>query len=75
VKYVEQNKTSNLFDGVYWSLEEPYKFKHERPPMPATPRIYECHVGMSSVHGKVSNYRDFAMDVLPRIKASGYNII
>lgn len=40
-----------------------------------TPFIYECHIGMSSEEGKVSNYNEFCQNILPRIKALGYNTI
>jgi hypothetical protein len=36
-------------------------------------RIYESHVGMAGEEGKVSSYREFATNVLPRIKKLGYN--
>ncbi len=45
-------------------------FKREK-----TPYIYECHIGMSSEEGKVSSYGEFCDNVLPRIKALGYNTI
>ncbi len=37
--------------------------------------IYEAHIGMSAEEGKVNTYRDFADNVLPRIKKAGYNTI
>lgn len=36
-------------------------------------RIYESHVGIAGEEGKVSSYRDFAHNVIPRIKKLGYN--
>ena len=36
--------------------------------MPASPKIYEAHVGMSSKEPKVATYLDFAETVIPRIK-------
>ncbi|CAJ1346724.1 unnamed protein product, partial [Effrenium voratum] len=72
-----QDHATNLFNGVMWlpPQEEKYVFKHERPPMPASPKIYEAHVGMSSKEPKVATYTDFAKDVLPRIKRLGYNTV
>lgn len=46
-----------------------------RDPCHAGLRIYEAHVGMSSAEEKVNSYRSFADDVLPRIKALGYNCV
>lgn len=72
-----QNKESKLFDGVFYNPEEQYKFINERPTTTnqESVRIYECHVGMSSAEGKVNSYTDFADNVLPRIKESGYNCV
>eukprot|EP00899_Mesostigma_viride_P000843 jgi/Mesvir1/1075/Mv17590-RA.1 len=74
---VEPGKMGAKYDGIYWDppASEKYKFKHARPPRPATPRIYEAHVGMSSSEPKVNTYRDFADNVLPRIARAGYNCV
>ena len=37
--------------------------------------IYECHVGMAQEEGKVGTYGEFTRNVLPRIRALGYNTI
>ena len=37
--------------------------------------IYEAHVGMAQEEGKVGTYREFARNVLPRIKKAGYNAV
>ncbi len=42
---------------------------------PETPIIYEAHIGMASEEGRVSTYREFAENILPRIKAGGYNTL
>ncbi len=41
----------------------------------ATPFIYECHVGMATEDYRVGSYREFTKEVLPRIKALGYNTL
>ncbi|CAE7772101.1 SBE2.2 [Symbiodinium microadriaticum] len=46
-----------------------------RPLKPASPKIYEAHVGMSSKEPKVATYVEFAESVLPRIKRLGYNTV
>merc|ERR1719228_2688052 len=48
---------------------------HPKPPRPASLRVYECHVGISSIEGKVNSYSDFTANVLPRIAKLGYNTI
>lgn len=40
-----------------------------------TPFIYECHIGMAQEEGKIGTYREFADNILPRIKKAGYNTI
>ncbi len=37
--------------------------------------IYECHVGMAQEEGKIGSYLEFKDNILPRIKALGYNTI
>ncbi|MBR7122010.1 MAG: alpha amylase C-terminal domain-containing protein [Oscillospiraceae bacterium] len=37
--------------------------------------IYECHIGMAQEEGKVGSYREFEENILPRVKALGYNTI
>ena len=44
-------------------------------PAAAGLRIYEAHVGMGGEEPRVHTYREFADDVLPRIKAGGYNVV
>lgn len=39
------------------------------------PVIYECHVGMAQEKEGVGTYREFADNILPRIKEGGYNAI
>lgn len=65
------------YDGVYWDppTSERYEFKFPRPPKPNAPRIYEAHVGMSSSEPCVNSYREFADNVLPRIRANNYNTV
>ena len=70
-----QDPKTNLFNGMFWNPEQRHVFQNARPILTSAPRIYECHVGMSSVEGKVNQYRDFADNVLPRIKAAGYNVV
>lgn len=61
---------------MFWNPEAPYEFIHERPSQSSDSlRIYECHVGMCSEAEKVASYDEFTENVLPRIKANGYNCI
>ncbi|KAF8405530.1 hypothetical protein HHK36_010437 [Tetracentron sinense] len=65
------------YDGVYWDPppSERYQFKYPRPPKPKSPRIYEAHVGMSSSEPRINSYREFADEVLPRIRSNNYNTV
>lgn len=78
----ETGKPKNIFTGMYWCPPEPYEWKnvaHLTLPDPSKKehglKIYEAHVGMSSKEEKVNSYREFADDVLPRIKNYGYNTV
>ncbi|KAI5063174.1 hypothetical protein GOP47_0021721 [Adiantum capillus-veneris] len=73
----EPGKFGASYDGIYWNppASEKYEFKHPPPSKPLTPRIYEAHVGMSSVEPRVATYTEFADKVLPRIKSNNYNTV
>ncbi|GMH18906.1 hypothetical protein Nepgr_020747 [Nepenthes gracilis] len=79
IKYatVDPTRFAAPYDGVYWDPPptERYQFKFPRPPKPKAPRIYEAHVGMSSSEPRINSYREFADNVLPRIKANNYNTV
>ncbi|KAK4133025.1 glycoside hydrolase family 13 protein [Trichocladium antarcticum] len=78
IKYVTQDlSVSPAYDARFWNppAADRYKFKHARPKKPASLRIYEAHVGISSPELRVASYKEFTRDMLPRIKALGYNAI
>jgi 1,4-alpha-glucan branching enzyme len=68
---------SPVYDARFWNppSESRYVFKNKAPPKPRSLRIYEAHVGISSTESKVATYKEFTANVLPRIKALGYNAI
>ena len=55
--------------------EEQYQFKYARPSRSDEVRIYEAHVGMSSIEPKINSYVEFADEVIPRIAQLGYNAV
>mmetsp|Transcript_22388 Transcript_22388/g.26980 ORF Transcript_22388/g.26980 Transcript_22388/m.26980 type:complete len:828 (-) Transcript_22388:660-3143(-) len=65
------------FNGIYYDppLEEQHVWQNSRPDTPKSLRIYEAHVGMSSPEEKVSTYKEFTENVLPRIASMGYNAV
>ncbi|KAJ1536555.1 alpha-1,4-glucan branching enzyme [Nowakowskiella sp. JEL0078] len=75
-KYVTQEiEKSPVYDARFYNPPNPYKFKNQSPKIPKSLRIYEAHVGISSPEGKVSTYKFFTENILPRIKYLGYNTI
>ncbi len=38
-------------------------------------KIYEVHIGMAGIEGKVHSYNEFTQNVLPRVLDLGYNTI
>lgn len=73
--YVVQDPSTHLFDAVVWAPDEPYAWQHMAPDAPATPLIYEAHIGMSSDASGVATYQYFTDFILPRIKDLGYNTV
>ncbi|KAJ4127264.1 alpha-1,4-glucan branching enzyme [Fusarium equiseti] len=78
IKYVTQDlSVSPAYDARFWNppASETYKFKNSRPKKPASARVYEAHVGISSPEQRVATYKEFTQNMLPRIKNLGYNVI
>jgi len=88
IKWATQAAGEIQFNGVHWDppkvgapgvappdADTAYTFKYPRPPRPRSLRIYECHVGMSSDQPVINSYTAFARDVLPRVRAAGYNTV
>ena len=73
---VVQDWQTHIFSAQVWTPEQPYKFGKEKFKPDTDPLlIYECHVGMATGEEKVGTYEEFRLNVLPRIKADGYNAI
>lgn len=78
IKYVTQDQAiSPIYEGRFWNPPEAekYAFKHARPKQPLSARVYEAHVGISSPELRISTYKEFTKNMLPRIKNLGYNVI
>lgn len=78
IKYVTQDLSiSPAYEARFWnpSATERYVFKHPRPAKPASTRVYEAHVGISTPEQRVATYKEFTTNMLPRIKDLGYNVI
>jgi len=78
IKYVTQDlSVSPAYDARFWNppASDKYEFKHPRPKKPASLRVYEAHVGISTPDQRVATYKEFTKNMLPRIKNLGYNVI
>ena len=77
---IEQEPDGTAFSPVYWNPPAPHAWQHAAPaPHPEHPRaglrVYEAHVGMSLMEGRVGTFNEFRERMLPRIKRDGYNAI
>lgn len=75
-RYVTQDPETNLFSACVY--ESAYRWQHRqsvRRRVGASPRIYEAHVGMGTEEKRVATYVEFRDQVLPRIKAAGYDVV
>ncbi|RPJ12618.1 MAG: 1,4-alpha-glucan-branching enzyme, partial [Desulfobacteraceae bacterium] len=73
---VVQDPQTLIFNAQVWSPQSPYPwrcpdFKCRQEPL----FIYEAHIGMAQEEGKIGSYAEFTDKILPRIIASGYNMI
>lgn len=71
---VVQNE-DNTFSGVVWDVEYKWRKKRYSTPKLEHPLIYEAHIGMAQEAERVGTYAEFEQNVLPRIKADGYNAV
>ncbi len=58
-----------------WDEEEPFPWTDKDFKSDEAPFIYEAHIGMSSEDHRIATYREFADNILPRIKNDGYNTV
>ena len=75
---VVQDPRTTLFAAQVWAPPKPYRWLHDgaaRRPRSRGPLIYEAHVGMATEERRVGTYAEFRDDVLPRIKAAGYDTV
>ncbi|MDB5183840.1 MAG: 1,4-alpha-glucan branching protein 1,4-alpha-glucan branching enzyme [Candidatus Saccharibacteria bacterium] len=74
--YTVQDPDTKSFDAAVWAPGSEFAWHDDGfAPVDGSPLVYEAHVGMSSTEEKVATYREFSRDVIPRIKAAGYNTI
>ncbi len=71
---VVQNPTTNQWNAQIHEFT-PFPWTDEKFKPKKDLFIYECHIGMAQEEGKVSTYREFKDNVLPRIRDLGYNTL
>lgn len=73
---VVQDHNTHIFNAQVWEPVE--KFRWENGSFEGNaeaPIIYEAHIGMGGEEPRVHTYDEFRQDILPRIKAGGYNTL
>ncbi|MDR0954790.1 MAG: alpha amylase C-terminal domain-containing protein [Rikenellaceae bacterium] len=77
IRRVVQDEESKNYDGQFWNPPVPFDWQGDAP-VAGTLRslfIYEAHVGMAQEREGMGTYLEFAENVLPRVKALGYNAV
>ncbi len=65
-----------IFNAQVWRPEIPYEWRRlDFVPPENGLMIYEVHVGMAQIEGKVSTYREFMEYTIPIVARAGYNVI
>lgn len=76
INRVVQDENTKDFSAQFWNPEKSYIFENQTPTLKGEPLlIYESHVGMAQEKEGVGSYNEFITNVLPRIKADGYNAV
>jgi 1,4-alpha-glucan branching enzyme len=73
---VVQDTSTYIFNAQVWDLPVKFEWKNgKNSPLGQPPLIYEAHIGMSGEEEKVHTFNEFRIEILPRIKEAGYNVI
>lgn len=76
INRVIQDEDTKDFSAQFWNPGTQYVFENQTPALNDEPLlIYESHVGMAQEKETVGTYNEFIVNVLPRIKADGYNAV
>jgi len=71
-----QDDHTKIFNAQVWSPEVHYSWQNSGfIRQEEAPIIYEAHIGMSGEEPRVHTFNEFRTDILPRIKAGGYNTL
>ncbi len=77
IRRVVQDPQTHDFSGQIWAPEAPFRWSDQgfRVDASQPPLIYEAHIGMAQEREAIATYREFEQNILPRVKALGYNTI
>jgi len=77
IRRIVQDPQTHAFNGQIWAPADPFNWTDAsfRVDSAQPPLIYETHIGMAQEKEAIGTYREFALNILPRIKALGYNTI
>ncbi len=78
IRYATQEEESHDYVGRIWSPKKEFTWTDDKfslKDLNKEPYLYECHVGMAQDKEGIGTYKEFADNVLPRIKKQGYNAI
>ncbi|MTI19797.1 1,4-alpha-glucan-branching enzyme [Fulvivirga sp. RKSG066] len=75
--YALQHPETHDFTASIWGPAKPFTWTDQKFSLNkiGAPLIYECHTGMAQEYEGVGTYKDFEKNILPRVKALGYNCI
>ncbi|PKP09890.1 MAG: 1,4-alpha-glucan-branching enzyme [Bacteroidetes bacterium HGW-Bacteroidetes-4] len=72
---VVQDENTKIFSAQVWLPQQEFFWQHPLKNRNQAPIIYEAHIGMAGENEKVTTYKEFKDQVLPRIVSLGYNTI
>ncbi len=73
---VVQDEQTKIFSAQVWAPATPFEWKASKfKPTTSPLLIYECHIGMAQDKEGLGTYTEFRDNILPRVKADGYNAI
>ena len=71
-----QDPNTLIFNAQVWSPQKSYRWrKPDFKQSTQSPLVYEVHVGMAQDKEKIGSFREFTINVLPRIVNAGYNTL
>ena len=73
---VVQDKKTLAFNSQICNFSDEYNWQNDNLRyLPKNPFIYEAHIGMATENEKVGSFEEFRINILPRIKNAGYNVL